>query len=104
MNLFELEPKMRHKEAVLLHPDPEFTLRNAPGECLVDDRHILDDNYALNIYNNITSTRCLISYMFRLLTAILRENNDHKGIVMHQVYFPPEVSLLGRNGRACMVK
>ena len=41
----------------------------------------MDANYALNNYSNITTTRCLISYMFQLLTVILRENNDHKGIV-----------------------
>jgi len=32
MHLFELGPKMRHKEAVLLNPDPEFTVRNAWGK------------------------------------------------------------------------
>jgi hypothetical protein len=82
MNLFELGTKMRHKEALLLNPDPEITLRNACGECLVDDRHIVNANYALNNNSNITITRCLISYLFRLLTAILRENNDHKGIIL----------------------
>jgi len=40
MNLFELGVRMRHKEAVMLNPDQEFTLRSAPSECLVDDRHI----------------------------------------------------------------
>ena len=55
MTVFELAPKMRHKQAVLLKHEQEFTLRNAPRECSADGRLLLDGNYALNNYSNIST-------------------------------------------------
>jgi hypothetical protein len=48
--------------------------------------YLILNNCVFNNNNDITISRCLISYMFRLLTAVLRENNYHKVIILMLVY------------------
>ena len=49
--------------------------------------YLIPVNYTLRNYTNITLTRCSISYMFRLLTANLREKNYHEVIILKSVHF-----------------
>ena len=42
--------------------------------------------WAWKFYTNITLTRCSISYVFRLLTANIRENIYHKEIILMSVH------------------
>jgi len=39
--------------------------------------YLIQNNHVFNNYNDIKISQCLISYLFRLLTAILRQNNYH---------------------------
>jgi hypothetical protein len=47
--------------------------------------HLIPVNCTYKNHTNITLTRCSISYMFRLLTPNLRENNYHEVIMLMSV-------------------
>lgn len=49
--------------------------------------HLIPVNCTCKNHTTITLTRCSISYMFRLLTANLKENNYHEVIMLMPVNF-----------------
>jgi len=58
-----------------------FTSRSS-NDCI----YLIPVNCTCKNHTNVTLTRCLISYMFRLLTANLRKNNYHKVIILMSVH------------------
>jgi len=48
--------------------------------------YLIPVNCTCKNYTNITMTRCLISYMFRLLRTNIREKNSHKVIILMSVH------------------